>query len=199
MAADIGGTKTDMALYADGDDGPRQLLSERHRNREAAGFDDLMEKFLARCGQLPSFAVIAVAGPVRDGRVRMTNLGWLLDGDALAKRFSLNRVILINDLVATAMAAVHLPPSDLVTVNRGEADRAGNVAVLAPGTGLGEAFVLRYRDHWLPMASEGGHGGFAPADDEQIALLRYLLAQGREKVTAEDVCSGRALPELYRF
>jgi glucokinase len=188
-----------MALYASGDDGPRQLLHERYRNSEAACFEELMDKFLACCGEQPLCAVLAVAGPVRDGRVRMTNLGWLLDSDALAKRFSLNRVILINDLVATALAAVHLPPSDLVTVNRGEADPAGHVAVLAPGTGLGEAFVLRYRDHWLPMASEGGHGGFAPADDEQIALLRYLLAQGREKVTAEDVCSGRALPELYRF
>jgi glucokinase len=158
-----------------------------------------MDRFLARCGQRPLFAVIAVAGPVRDGRVRMTNLGWLLDGDALAERFSLNRVILINDLVATAMAAVHLPPSDLVTVNRGETDRAGNVAVLAPGTGLGEAFVLPYRDHWLPMASEGGHGGFAPANDMQMALLQYLSAQGRKKVSVEDVCSGLGLPNLYRF
>jgi glucokinase len=199
MAADIGGTKTDMALYADGDDGPRQLLSERYRNRDAAGFDDLMDRFLARCGQRPLFAVIAVAGPVRDGRVRMTNLGWLLDGDALAERFSLNRVILINDLVATAMAAVHSPHGELVTINRGEPDRAGNVAVLAPGTGLGEAFVLRHRGHWLPMASEGGHGGFAPANDVQMALLRYLSVQGRKKVSVEDVCSGLGLPGLYRF
>ena len=199
LAGDIGATKTDLALYAHGDDGLRQLVSERYRNREAAGFDELLDRFLALCGHRPLFAVIAVAGPVLGGRVRMTNLGWLLDGKELAKHFSLDRVILINDLVATAMAAVHSRPEELVTMNRGEEARAGNVAVLAPGTGLGEAFVLRYQDRWLPMASEGGHGGFAPANDVQMALLQYLFAEGRKKVSVEEVCSGLGLPVLYQF
>ena len=199
LAADIGATKTDLALYEVTEEKPQPLYQKRYSNSEVKHFDDLLTRFLSACPTRPNIAVLAAAGPVRKGRVRMTNLDWQLDSAELAHRFSLDRVILINDLVATAMAAVHADPGDQVAINQGEVDSSGNVAVLAPGTGLGEAALLRRQNRWLPMPSEGGHTAFAPADALQIELLCFLFDQGRDMVSVEDVCSGRGIPTLYRF
>ena len=199
LAADIGGSKTDLALYEVGTGRPGMLCEARYHNRDVDGFAELLSNFLDGCAVRPCCAVLAVAGPVRGGRVRMTNLDWQLDSAELAHRFSLDQVILINDLVATAMAAVHAEASQLVTINQGEVDSSGNVAVLAPGTGLGEAALFCRQNRWLPMPSEGGHTAFAPADALQIELLCFLLGQGRDMVSVEDVCSGRGIPALYQF
>jgi glucokinase len=198
LAGDIGGTKTSLALYAP-DNGLTEPLAETTvNNGAAAGFEELVENFLRVQAIRPDTACFGVAGPISNNRVKMTNLDWTLDGPALQKRFGLRSVTLVNDLVATAMGAVHLPADRLRTINAGQPDPVGTIGVIAPGTGLGEAFLIRHRDNWLPIPSEGGHSSFAPTDEQQMRLLRFMAKQHRH-VSTEMVCSGRGIPDLYAF
>lgn len=198
LAGDIGGTKTTLALY-DAEQGPLAPVAEKTvQNETAADPAELIAAFLADREVCPQFACFGVAGPVMDNRVRMTNLDWFLDGDALQQRFGMQSVTLINDLVAAAMGAVQLPPECLFTLNAGRPDREGAIAVIAPGTGLGQAFLVHYRHNVLPFPSEGGHSSFAPVNDLQTRLLHFML-QDRDHVSAEQVCSGIGIPHLYDF
>jgi glucokinase len=197
LAGDVGASKTSLALY-DPAAGPlAPLAAVTAANASAPALEDIIEDFLQGVRVRPHFACLGVAGPVIDNRVRMTNLNWTLDGRVLQQQFGLNRVILINDLVATAMGTAHLPADRLHTINPGQPDPVGAVAVIAPGTGLGEAFLIRHQ-HLAPYPSEGGHCTFAPTNEQQIRLLRFL-AEKQGHVSAEQVCSGRAIPTLYQF
>ncbi len=198
LAGDIGGTKTSLALYSrDAWPGP-PLQRQTFANRGASGIEPLIDRFLATAGLRPAAACLGVAGPVLGDRVRLTNLDWQIDGPALARRFGLGRVLLVNDLVATAMGALLLDDASLWTINRGRLVPDATGCILAPGTGLGEAWVVRHRGRPLPRASEGGHAAFAPRDDLQLALLRFMQ-QRHGHVSVEDVCSGRAIPALFAF
>jgi glucokinase len=141
-----------------------------------------------------------VAGPVIESRIEVTNLPWLLDARELEEKLSLSPVRLLNDLAAIANGIPSLEPGELHTLQPGEPDSEGALAVVAPGTGLGEAFLTwdiedgRYRPH----ASEGGHTDFAPMTPRQIQLLRYLWAR-HEHVSYELVCSGIGIPNLYTY
>ena len=146
----------------------------------------------------PPFACIGVAGPVLNDAANMTNLRWRLDARALEQRHGFTRARLLNDLVATALFVPCLGSTSLGDINTG-APRPGPLAVIAPGTGLGEAFLVpRPGGGWLPCASEGGHVSFAPRNAEQMDLLAFMLQQ-QDHVSVEDVCSGRALPRLFAF
>jgi glucokinase len=141
-----------------------------------------------------------VAGPVVNDRVEVTNLPWLIDAATITQTFGIPSVFLINDLEAIANAVPHLQADDLYTLNSGKPEDQGAIAVIAPGTGLGEAFLTwngslnRYQAH----PSEGGHAAFGPGNEEQIELLRYL--HGRfHHVSYERVCSGIGIPNLYDF
>lgn len=198
LAGDIGASKTTLALYdvAAGPLAPMAVTTVT--NASAPSLEDIIEGFLLGQPGRPQFACLGVAGPVTDNRVRMTNLNWTLDGQVLQQQFGLERVTLINDLVATAMGTVHLPSDRLHTINQGQPDPVGAVAVIAPGTGLGEAFLIRRHQLIYPYPSEGGHCTFAPTSDQQIRLLRFL-AEKQGHVSTEQVCSGRAIPTLYQF
>ena len=198
LAGDIGGTKTSLALY-DSATAPLAPIAEQTVPNEAyPGVEDIIERFLAGLPARPRTACFGVAGPISDNRVRMTNLPWTLHALTLQQQFGLERVTLINDMVATAMGTVHLPAENLHTLNHGQPDPVGAIALIAPGTGLGEAFLLRHHGRFSPYPSEGGHASFAPVDEEQIRLLRFLsLRQGH--VSTEQACSGRAIPDLYDF
>ncbi len=128
----------------------------------------------------------------------MTNLAWNLDGAELAERFGLTRVTLINDLAAVAAGIPHLPPDRLHTLNPGIPDPDGTIGVIAPGTGLGQALLIRCGANHIPVPSEGGHSSFAPVTDEQRRLLG-VLANHHAHVSVEMVCSGRAIPLLFDF
>jgi glucokinase len=198
LAGDIGGTKTSLALYEE-EKGPLLPLVETTvKNDTVSGLDEIITSFLQENNILPRSACFGVAGPVINNRVRLTNRDWTLDGQQLQQKFDLQSVVLINDLVATAMGAVHLPGSALHTLNGGQRDPQGSVAVLAPGTGLGEAFLIHSSEGLLPCPSEGGHCLFSPADARQTRLLRFLQ-QEYSHVTAEQVCSGSGMPNLYAF
>lgn len=197
LAGDIGGTKTTLALYAKGNFA-QPVCEQTYQNRQASGLAQLITTFLRQEKKLPAVGCFGVAGPMRDGRVKMTNLDWQIDELEIARACGLERVILINDLVATAVGAVLLPRDELFPINQGQPRDEGTIGVLAPGTGLGEAFVLRQDSRSIPVASEGGHASFAPCNREQLELLAFLL-QREQHVSVEKVCSGRGILNIYAF
>jgi glucokinase len=198
LAADLGGSKTDLGVYALAAGVRAPLATARLPTGGYDGVAPLARALLDAHGLAVDYASFAVAGPVVDGRAQLTNLPWALEEHALAAALGLKAVWLLNDLAATATAVPHLGPDDLETLHSGEAVAGGTIAVLAPGTGLGAAFLTwdgrRYRAH----ASEGGHAAFGPATSEETSL--YIYARERHgHVSYERVCSGIGLPLLYAY
>jgi glucokinase len=200
LAADIGGTKTNLAIFSL-EAGLRAPLAEATFSSAAyPSLAALVSEFLSQVNVKPERASFGVAGPVVAGQATITNLPWVMDEAQLQTALNLLSVHLLNDLDAIARAVPQLEPDDLYTLNEGRAAPGGAIAVIAPGTGLGEAFLTwdgaRYRAH----ASEGGHSDFAPTNLLEIELLRYLQQElGLEHVSYERVCSGRGLPNIYTY
>ncbi len=196
LAGDIGGTKTTLALYdADEIRSPRAVRTYDSRSIER--FDDVVEGFLADV-PAPAAATFAVAGPVLDGAVQITNLSWGLSEPGLAERFSFDRVELLNDVEALALATGALRPDERATLQEGRADPHGTIAVLALGTGLGMGYVTGGPDAPRPHPSEGGHADFAPTTPLQCRLLATLWREF-DHVSVERVGSGLGLPRIHRF
>jgi len=198
LTGDIRGTKTTLALYRAGSRPASPVREQTFQNRRAEGLAQLITTFLEQEKERPAVGCFGIAGPVRDGRVRMTNLDWSIDARDIVRSCGLTRVFLINDLVATAMGAVLQPADELFQINPGRPVPEGTIGVLAPGTGLGEAFVLRQNNRPLPVASEGGHSSFAPRSKEQLELLEFLLKK-EQHISVEKVCSGLGIPNIYSF
>ncbi len=198
LAGDIGGTKTDLAVIAPGR-GPRNpVAQEQYPSADFATLDDIVQKFRESHGFPIAAACFDIAGPVVNGRVHTTNLPWAIDEKDLQRSLSIPTVRILNDLEATALGVPLLGNTDLEVISPGTPVEHGPIAVIAPGTGLGEAFLTWDGAAYRPHASEGGHADFAPADEEQIALLRYLAAKDGH-VSWERACSGIAVPGLYEF
>ena len=198
LAGDIGGTKSRLALYAEGAS-PREPVAEGLLpSGRFDGIEPLIREFLAGRGHTPERVCLAVAGPVIAGRAALPNLPWIVDAGRIRQAFGFREVCLLNDLAATARAVPLLKPAELHPLSAGEPAPAGTIALIAPGTGLGEAFLTwdggRYREH----ASEGGHADFAPATPRECELLAELRATA-DHVSFETVCSGPGLERLYRF
>ena len=198
LAGDVGGTKTNLALF-DAEGGSRRPLREatfpsaQYRSLEA-----VVCAFLLGTGQRPDAACFGVAGPVVDGRARVTNLSWEIEEEHLADGLGLDRVHLLNDLESIANAIPLLERDDLYTLNDRDPTPGGAIAVVAPGTGLGEAFLTWNGSRYEAQPSEGGHTDFAPADALQLGLLSYL--QGLYgHVSWERVCSGIGIPNIYSY
>src|SRR5262249_21908640 len=155
LVGDVGGTKTDLAVVSRRG-GPRQLLAHRrYASRDHSGLEDIVRAFLSETGLVVQAACFDVAGPVAAGEAELTNLPWRLREPDLGRALGLGRVWLINDLVATAAAVPHLRPDELVVLQPGEPVAGGAIAVLAPGTGLGEAFLTFAGAGYTPQPSEG--------------------------------------------
>jgi len=200
IAGDIGGTKTALAIISP-EAGPLAPVAQtKVPSRDYPSLQAIVKEFLAKEGKPVDRACFAVAGPVLGGRVKATNLPWLVEEAALAEELNINRqsVHLMNDLEAIAHAVPILRPRDVVTINHGEAVPRGAIAVIAPGTGLGESFLTWDGFRYLPHSSEGGHADFAPADERQTRLLEYVRAKFGH-VSFERVCSGSGIPNIYDF
>src|SRR5271169_5595496 len=200
IAGDIGGTKTDLAIFSS-EAGPHAPLAEaKVHSGDYPSLQAIVKEFLAKTKKPVDRACFAVAGPVIGGHVKTTNLPWVIEDNALAKELNLNikSVHLINDLEAIARAVPILRPSDVCTLNAGEPVPRGAIAVIAPGTGLGESFLTWDGSRYLAHGSEGGHSDFAPTDERQIRLLEYMLKLF-DHVSVEHVCSGIGIPHLYRY
>lgn len=201
LAGDIGGTKTVLGLFEEQDSNLHCVRRSTLLNAEHPTFDVLLEAFLASGGgSRLGAACLGVAGAVIDGRVHTTNLGWDLTEVGLAEHLQVERVRLLNDLEAAAYGVLFLGESELCALNPHSAPpRPGNAAVIAAGTGLGEAILFWDRTHYHPIASEGGHSDFGPRNDEEIALLRYLRAKFGGHVSYERILCGAGLHDVYCF
>lgn len=198
LAGDVGGTKTALALYGL-DATPRTPTAvDRLPSGQFGSLEELVTAFLDRHPGRITHATIGVAGPVLAGRAEITNLPWTVEASRLRKTLGIESVTLLNDLQAMAAAIPSFETSDVVQIKEGRAEREGTIAVVAPGTGLGEAFLVWDGHRFLPHASEGGHASFAPADDQQVALLTFMR-RTRQHISFERVCSGHGIPDLYQF
>jgi glucokinase len=207
LAGDIGGTNARLALYRQDDHNDDSHFATVHEKvyaaKEFRGLDEIVLKFVAETGVRPSVASFGIAGPVRNGRVETSNLPWVIESSRLAEELHLDAVHLINDLEAQAWGIQCLGPADTVGLNQVPPSRqaaAGNQAVVAAGTGLGEAGLLwdeERRQHQI-FACEGGHCDFAPRNELEIDLLRYLLTRFGH-VSYERILSGPGLVNVYLF
>ncbi len=198
LAGDIGGTNARLA-YFQPQNGHLRLVSERvFPSREHSELGEIVSKFLADSGTRPDAACFGIAGPVRNGRVETSNLPWVIEQARLAKQIQLPATLLINDLEASAWGVAALAAGDFVALHEVKGPAIGNQAVIAPGTGLGEAGLFWDGTRHHVFACEGGHADFAPRGDLQIGLLRYLQAQF-EHVSCERVLSGPGLVNIYAF
>ena len=197
LAGDIGGTKTHLALYEPGSPPRRPLRETTAASRDSASLEAILRGFLAGGDVAIARTVLGIAGPVVRNRVEATNLPWIMDGAAIGAAIGCPAVSLINDLEATAWGLGLLGAGDLEVLQAGDAV-AGNRALIAAGTGLGEAIVVRDGERWLPSASEGGHADFGARDALEDELSRWLRAK-HGRVSYERVLSGPGLAELYRF
>jgi glucokinase len=198
LAGDIGGTKTDLAILSPEAGLRAPLVEATFPSGDYPGLEALAREFLTQVDFKVNRACFGVAGPVVNGRATITNLPWIMTETQLAKALNVDSVFLLNDLAAIANAIPALDSSDLYTLNEGKADQTGALAVVAPGTGLGEAYLTWDGTRYNAYASEGGHSDFAPANPCQMELLAYL--QDRiGHVSYELVCSGKGLPNIYNF
>ncbi len=201
LAGDIGGTKCKLALFeppVTGGARPRMVVERRFASRDYGRLEDVVQEFVAsRKGKITA-AGFGVAGPVIGNQVRATNLPWLVDGPALARILGIPRTTLLNDLEATGYGLRLLEPSEMDTLNVGQPDATANQALIAAGTGLGEA-ILFYRDGRRFVAgTEGGHTDFAPRTDEEIGLLRFLKRRFPQ-VSWEHLLSGGGFQFIHEF
>ncbi len=199
LAGDIGGTNARLALFSWKNGLPALEALEVFSSREHPRLESVLDAFLARHAEPVAAACVGIAGPVKDNEVYATNLPWIIEAAPLAARLGLERVELINDLEANAHGLKALGPEDLAVLNAGAPNAKGNMALVAAGTGLGEASLPWNGHDHVPVASEGGHVDFAPRDELEIELLRYLIGQCRGRVSYERVLSGMGLDNIYRF
>lgn len=196
LAGDIGGTKTAVALFSTDSDILQPDVEVIFQNRNYDSLEAIIYEFMRDNPKSITSASFGVAGPVVKGRAHITNLPWIIDQAAIQKAFDFPHVHLLNDLEAIASAVPHLSGEDLVTLNEGTPEAHGAIAVIAPGTGLGEAFLVWNGERYQAHPSEGGHVSFGPTNPDQVDLLVYMLTQF-DHVSVERVCSGSGIPNIY--
>ena len=197
VAGDIGGTSTRLALFEPGADRPKLAIETVYRSPEHAGLEDIVQAFVAQHQVRPAAACFGIAGPVRAGEVQTPNLPWTVRAATVAGRLGLTTVHLVNDLEANAWGVGALEPEDFAVINVGTPS-PGNAAVIAAGTGLGEAGLYWDGTQHVPFACEGGHADFAPRNSLEFELLTYLAAR-HDRVSYERVVSGPGLHNIYTF
>ena len=198
LAGDIGGTKVNLASFNPEGLHPKPENLSTYLSTDCGSLEDMLRRFVSEHQVKLQYACFGVAGPVKHDRVQVTNLPWVVDAREVARALNLKQVWLLNDLAANAHGVAALEPEDLFTLNPGEPNATGNAAILAAGTGLGEAGLFWDGNRHLPIASEGGHAEFAPRTDLDIELLRHL--RGRfGQVSWENVLSGPGTLHIYEF
>jgi glucokinase len=195
LAADIGGTKTNVALYQSGPQGLTISREQRYVSAEHASLTDIIHDFCRNT--LPDRIAAAVAGPVIQGKSKLTNLSWVLDSKAMSEDLK-TPVCFINDLEATAYGLAGLKDEERTTLAAGDPNAKGNIAIIAPGTGLGEAGLFWDGEHYHPFATEGGHSDFAPRTKQDVEIFYYLQKQFGH-VSWERLVSGMGIKNIFHF
>jgi glucokinase len=198
LAGDVGATKTSLGVYSR-EKGPYEaIIEETYPSDRYSSLEALVGDFLSQAHLEVERAVFGVASPVVGGRTTVINLPWVIDEVQLKRTLNLTSVRLLNDLEALAQGVPLLEPPDLHTLNEGKPAPDGTKAVIAPGTGLGEAFLIWDGSQYRPHASEGGHTDFGPTTPLESDLLHYLR-NNWEHVSYERICSGMGLPNIYTY
>jgi glucokinase len=197
LAGDVGGTKVHLALF-DFYNGKLALTrDQRFAAKNFSGLEEIVKQFLGM--DKVTAACFGVPGPVRDGRLRLTNLPWTLDSRELSASLGIEYVFLINDLEANGYGISELSADQIYTLSEGDTSQLGNRALIAAGTGLGEGFLIWNGRNHTPYPSEGGHTDFAPRNEDEIDLLRFLKQKFNGRVSFERVVSGMGLTNIYEF
>jgi len=202
LAGDVGGTKTRLALYQSHAHGLEKVAMEQFSSAKSPSLTHLVEQFLAMHPSRIDAACFGIPGPVVDGRVKVTNLPWELDERILAKELGLRRVRLVNDLLATAASIPGLGADAIISLHPGDPLRDRTVsAVLAPGTGTGQAFLCSLGSKRSEaFAAEGGHVDFGPQNATEDALVNFVRAKRESKrVRVEDLLCGPGIRNIYSF
>jgi len=198
LAGDIGGTKTNLALFSVHGEKLHSQSLKNFSSKRYSGLVPMLQDYLAAPHPEIEAACFGIAGAVVDGKVRTPNLPWMVDIEDLRRVLKLESVNLLNDLEAAAYGLFTLENDEFFTLNEGTMRHAGNKALIAAGTGLGQAILFDDGRRFYPSASEGGHGDFAPRNELEIELLRYLIDRFGH-VSYERVVSGPGLFNIYRF
>jgi len=199
LAGDVGGTKTLLALYSEEEGVAGGAIREtRFENGKYSSLEAIILEFLREAEVKPAVASLGVAGPVDDRWAHITNLPWVVSADSIGDSFGIEKVYLLNDLQSIATAVPHLVADDLATLSSGIPSERGNIAVIAPGTGLGIGFLVWTENGYRAFASEAGHMSFSPRNLQEMELLKYLQRRYGH-VSFERVCSGGFFPSTYDF
>ena len=198
LGGDVGGTKAYLGLFRVDGDAFETVVVERYTSTDFAGVPELLSGFIVHCGQHPDRVVLGVPGPVKHTPVKAVNLPWTIDPGQIAGVLGVADVFLLNDLEATAYGTLALTDDDIVEINPGEPESQGAMAIIAAGTGLGEAGLAWVDGRYVALASEGGHASFAPSTDEEVRLWHWLFAR-HGHVSWERVVSGMGLVNVYEF
>jgi len=198
LAGDIGGTQTNLGIFLKGKERPVPKVIETFSSQSAPDLEHIIRQFLEIHPVSVTHACFGIAGPVVNGTSKTTNLPWNISEDRIKKQFNFHHVKLINDLTATAMAIPLLKKDEFFPLNQAGSIKDQNLALIAPGTGLGIAMLIYQKDRYFPIPSEGGHADFAPNNEAEIQLWRYLH-QHYGHVSIERVVSGSGLVNIYRW
>jgi glucokinase len=205
LAGDVGGTKVDLALCRFESGQLVTVHDHKFHARDFPGLVQIVDAFLDECKQTIGqpvdvlAACFGVPGPVRQGRLKLTNLPWVLDSSQLRVDLNIEHVFLINDLEANGYGIAELTPDQILVLSKGDPEAEGNRGLIAAGTGLGEAILVWNGHKYQPIASEGGHSDFAARNEEEIGLLRYLQKTLGGRVSSERVISGIGLANVYAY
>lgn len=196
LAGDIGGTKTLLAIFSY--EGEKLVIEreEKFKNKDFPSIEAITRQFLA--GEKVRSSCFGIAGPVQNGVCSMVNLPWVVDSHKIALEFGFEKAFLINDLLANAYGISVLQPKDFFVLQEGEEKEGENEGLISVGTGLGHSALFYYNGEKIPKASEGGHADFAPHNEREIKLLRYLKKQYGH-VSSERVLSGNGISSIYQF
>jgi glucokinase len=197
LAGDVGGTKVHLALYDFVDGKLESFRDERYAAKNYSGLEEIVREFQG--ADTVTAACFGVPGPVRDGRLRLTNLPWTLDSRELTVSLGINHVFLINDLEANGYGVEELSADQVYTLSEGDSSQMGNRALIAAGTGLGEGLLIWNGRTHTPYPSEGGHTDYAPRNEDEIDLLRFLKQKYNGRISQERVVSGPGLTNIYEF
>src|SRR5580658_6693671 len=197
LAGDVGGTKVHLALYDFTNGNLQYTRDARFPAKDYSGLEEIVKEFLS--GDEVTSACFGVPGPVRDGRLRLTNLPWTLDSRELSQHLNIQHVFLINDLEANGYGIAELKADQIYTLSEGDPSQIGNRALISAGTGLGQGILTWNGRTHVPMPAEGGHVDYAPRNEDEIDLLRYLKQKYNGRISFERVVSGMGLTGIYEF
>jgi len=198
LSGDIGGTKTNLGLFVKGKKRPVPKVIETFASQNAPDLEHIIRQFFEIHPVPVTHACFGIAGPVIKGKSKATNLSWSISEDRIKETFDFKHVRLLNDLTATAMAIPLLNQDELYPINQAASLKEQNLALIAPGTGLGEAMLIYQDGRYLPVPSEGGHADFAPNNEAEMKLWQYLH-QHYGHVSIERVVSGTGLVNIYNW